>query len=326
MFSIMEKQKSTQQEQQLAQKYPERLYEAGDISKVEFTLASGKKASVDTLNIIPEKVTHKKPLLIIPSFTEGLVQVEEFASALSEELGAGVVAIGQYEREKKGRMTPKEALENQAAGVIAVIESKNLQMIPVDIVTSSMGALVFARAAQLAHERGWSCFDESQGAETILVSPAGVVEDDTTLKVAARFAKNGIDDAKSKPKEYWDMDSYEAGRKEPKIDFHKWQAEARLAAGYRIDFKLLSEFGIHPEIVTLPSDKLMGQEALGRSVVRLLDEGQVDSWSTPWSGDLVNPEKPQNANHNQRHNAHMVNENQAERAAKAVASKFRLAA
>lgn len=324
-------------------KYPERI-DASTVGSVEFALADGSQATVDVYVALPEQDTDANPTIVIPGFTEGIVQDAKFADSLCEITQSSVIVVGQYERDVKKFMSSKHALENQALAVLGFIEKLELQNSPVNIFANSLGAAVFARAAELAQEREWTCFTDA-GSRTIFMAPAGLKKDDTRLKVGKRFIGAAVGDTSLK--NTWDTDSLLAGQKEPGKDFKKWASEMFMSSGVKIDFKKLKHLGIMPDIITSPSDGVMGPKDLGESIISLmdpdaetLDTSYIRSWSSPFAPELVGLNNEAelaelgyskkeikdilaNSNEKARHNSHMVNGFQAERTARAVAAILR---
>lgn len=122
------------------------------------------------------------PILYVPGFTEGIVAKAPFGLAMAEH-GHDIIIPDQNRDAKPER---KDATEEQATNYLAIIEAEGLQHSSVNIVAHSYGALIFAKMAQLAKQRGWSCFDEARVA---LVAPSGQYEDENLVKLGARFAR-----------------------------------------------------------------------------------------------------------------------------------------
>lgn len=315
------------------EKYPNRIHETGELLTAQF-MAGETEAAVDYLKVTPEAMSGRGPVIIVPGFTEGIVQDAKFAHYLSQEMGAGVFVPGQYEREKKGKMTRDEAIDNQAEAILAIIEDQGLQKQGVNIFANSLGAPVFVRAAELARERVLNCFGDENGSSVVFMAPVGMKPDDRKRDVAKRFVKGSMIDVHNKEKHGWDKDSLDAGLKLAAKDPLKAGSEMHLAASVKIYADNLKPFGIRPHILTSPRDVIFGQEALGETLITQLEAGQIASWSTPWMQDVRYDSSPADKaervardfgkSSGAEHNTHMVNDHQAERTARAVANLLKL--
>lgn len=321
------------------QKYPERI-NTDDIATIPFLLSDGSSANVDVYGVQCENALLDVPTIIIPGFTEGITQDAKFANYLSDASQSNIFVIGQYERTDKNFIGAKEALENQALAVLAFIEQIQSQNKPVNVFANSLGAAVFVRAAEIAVELNWSCFTSGES-NVVLMAPAGLKQNDNAAKVGTRFAIDGGLKAHVKEGHGWDKDSLDAGQVLIKADPKKAVGEALAAATAKIDFAKLKELGISPDVITSPKDGVMGQRALGESIISLLNDGILGSWSTPYSAetrgtlDMSEAQKAKlskaetvelafGANSGAEHNTHMVNDAQAKRTAQAVANIFSL--
>jgi hypothetical protein len=291
----------------LPPEYPKEVLRRGQIDTIEL---DGKVC--DVLIVTPEVRDNTTPTIVVPGFTEGIVQDANFAESLSEATGGDVLVLGQYKRESKNLISPEEALSNQADVLLEVIRHNNATHSPINVITSSMGSIVFTIAAEKAHGLGWTCFEKDTS--IVFISPAGTKLDEKKRKLFKRF----LEESMSSGNDEWDQDALKAGPKLVKEDPKKYLAEGLASLTQSIDYEQLHELGITPRVITNPKDTLLGQEALGESIEILLSSGYLDSWSTPWAHP-DNKGVTDTPNSETRHNAHMVNDYSAQRAAEAAA-------
>jgi hypothetical protein len=122
------------------------------------------------------------PMLYVPGFGESIVNKVSFAAELASQ-GVEVILPGQNRKGRGfGRM---DAVEAQALNYLAVIEAEGLTDQVVNVATHSFGSLVFDKMAQIAEERGWTCFKESTA---FMMAPAGLNDNESYAGVAKRWA------------------------------------------------------------------------------------------------------------------------------------------
>lgn len=292
--------------------YPEYVRNTGHIDTLRFESPQRGLMECDVFMTSPEHQEIHTPTIIVPGFTEGIVQDAKFAKALSDSMGGDVLVLGQYVRINKRFIGPEEAVNNQVEVLLGLIRQVGTTHKPVNIVTSSMGSIVFAAAAEKAHELGWSCFEDN--ANVVFISPAGTKLDEKKTKLLKRFIKESM----SSGKDDWDQEALDAGPNLVKIDPKKYLSEGLATQKQSIDYKRLQELGITPSVITNPKDALLGQAALGASIEELLESGRLETWTTPWAHSS-NLGSDDTTNDSTRHNAHMVNESSAQRTAAAAA-------
>lgn len=315
--------------------YPERVYEKGEVLQVQFYFSDGTPAQVDVLSITPnsDNDSNGAPTIVVPGFTEGITQDAKFGSYLCDATEAPVFVLGQYRRESKDVISSKEAITKQAETLLATVEKLGLTHDPVNIFANSLGAIVFARAAEIATERGWPCFKQSEGSRVVFMAPAGLRLDDHMLKVGKRFVVDNVLKAHLKEDDGWDKDSLKAGSGLIAQDPLKSAGEMIASARLQINFDELAKHDVTPYVLTSPRDGLMGQKALGASIIQLLEEGTLTSWSSPFAvTDENTPAAARplskkeasrqlfNSSAGAEHNTHMVNDAQAKRTAEAVST------
>jgi hypothetical protein len=319
------------------EKYPSSIHESGKIHSIEFNLSNGNNATVDVLSVFCITEPEVAPTVVIPGFTEGIVQDADFAKSLSDSVNGDVFVIGQYDRKSKGAISPKNALESQALAVLAVLEHVYIERQPIHIFANSMGAQVFARVLEMVNELSLPYFDKELGAKIILMAPAGIKQDDSMPKIAKRFTVDGgpLGGAHLSTEDGWSEESLKAGSVLIKSDPLKYASEGLLAAKHKVKTDAFEGLELH--VLTSPSDAIFGQEQLGSTIVDALNDGYVDSWSSPWSPESYTTQTVEQlvlsglskkeakrkmfaTNQGAEHNTHMVNIDQAYRTAEAVAS------
>lgn len=291
----------------LQPEYPKEVLSRGQIETLEL---DGKEC--DVLLVTPEVRDNSTPTIVVPGFTEGIVQDAKFAESLSDTISGDVLVLGQYRRHNKTIISPEEALSNQADVLLEVIRQNGITHSPINVITSSMGSLVFTIAAEKAHELGWTCFKNN--ANIVFISPAGTKLDEKKRQLFKRFLKESM----SSGNDEWDQAALKAGPELVKRDPKKYLAEGLASLTQSIDYEHLQKLGITPSVITNPKDTLLGQDALGESIEQLLNSGLLNSWSTPWAHP-DNQGPTDTPNNETRHNAHMVNDYSAQRAAEAAA-------
>jgi hypothetical protein len=139
------------------------------------------------------------PMLYVPGFGETIVNKASFAGELAKK-DVDVILPGQN-RHGKG-LSREDATEIQAANYLAVLEAEKLTHTKVNVAAHSFGSLVFDKMAQIARERGWTCFDD---ATVFLLAPAGLYEDDSLGKLARRQLKMVKSEGPDTPKDFPDL-------------------------------------------------------------------------------------------------------------------------
>lgn len=191
------------------------------------------------------------PVVIVPGFTIGRLVQRNFASTLSREGSRQVIFSEQPDFTDKAL-----PLDNHAEALLAILQNEGLSYRPVDFVTHSMGSLIFARAAELAKERGLSAFDKDGGSRAVFIAPAGSNAKENLIYLGGRFA-NFMAKARPYDKE---LDPTGDWMKEGASNFlrHKSKTAKEVLALSKKEkiYQRLGSLGIKPFIIGYSNDSL----------------------------------------------------------------------
>ncbi|MEX2006724.1 MAG: alpha/beta hydrolase [Candidatus Saccharimonadales bacterium] len=195
------------------------------------------------------------PVLIVPGFTIGRSVQRDFATELSRTGHRKVVFTEQpYLRKLQSR---KPVIDRHAEAILAIIEQEGWAERPVDFIAHSMGAIIFTRAAELAHERGYNSFDSEQGSNVVFVSPAGSNEKESLLFLTRRFGRFTLGErlvaSELDPTGEWMRAGARNFIKKP----GKTLREINTLRHPERMYRRLGELGIHPLALGYNNDSLM---------------------------------------------------------------------
>lgn len=229
----------------------------------------GRVETVEYLDGKVEVAEYGKPnpehhdVMIVPGYTEGLVALNNFAKELAEQGDRRVVF---YEQPKSKPFNGRSSIDDQATALLAVIDELGSWGKPLDFVAHSMGAIVFARAMEIAKKRRQPLLELKGGNKVVFVAPAGFYERESYPKLAGRFASRAKnftfgDEAtltKTTP------NGKEVGAGGPKSVIRRPVASTKetypLARERIVD--TLGWLSIKPHIVLYPNDELYGWDVL----------------------------------------------------------------
>lgn len=177
------------------------------------------------------------------------------------------------------RETPKRALRAQALGLLAVMHKEaEGRTQPVNVLAHSLGPLVVQEAMEVAEEQGSNIFE---GANIVLLAPAGLYKQETMPRLMARFAKTLVaENFSHKTTKSLKSMMDKAGMKNMFSNIRKSWAEARAVANERLDIRKMFERGIGSlAVMTYAKDTTFNYRQ-HESITESFDDGRV-TWMTP---------------------------------------------
>ncbi len=201
-----------------------------------------------------ERPSKANPILIVPGFSLGRFALDDFAQTLSEKGDRTVI----YPDQPKPNFSrdPLSAVDHHAEANLAIVEAEGLTESCLDTIGHSFGAIILAKMAILAKERGYSCFDFSNGSRTIFIAPAGSNQHENFMSLGIRFA-NFFTDSLRRAKEL------DPGSKKMKASAKnltsspiKTTREIAALSNETIPYEELEGAGVKPFILGYGDDKL----------------------------------------------------------------------
>jgi hypothetical protein len=222
----------------------------------------------------------KNPILLFPGFPLGTTALRPFAEALNTH-GRTVIAPNKLHLQPNHI---KPTFDKEAELLAQIIEQEGLQDTALDIVAHSNGALLFEAVAKLADERGWQCFQQENGAHSILVAPTGTNSTEKIWEFVPRYLKflqlgpprDKVLDA--------DKKLLKQNAKALTGNLRKSAGEIRPILTKKIDYTKLGKIASKPSIMQYPKDPLYPYKVLDKTVFPNgleSDEGLTESVSTP---------------------------------------------
>lgn len=226
--------------------------------------------------------------LIIPGFAGSLPSLRDFAIELSAGGTEQVITAGQ----PKIIAPPEEGvIEAHARGIIAIIEAENLAHEPLDAVTHSMGWMTLEKAAALAREKGYKCFDIESGAHSYAIAPAGFIPDENIVKMGSRWTQFIQHDMKAQRRHPDGKEIGNANMVEIVTQPRKTIKEVAELASSRTDFEKLGAVGLKPFVFVFGNDIMFpyegGKGAIGKTIE--LNAGIADEDIEPSITGVASP-------------------------------------
>lgn len=224
-----------------------------------------------------KSVSDGNPVIIVPGFTEGRFVLRNFAETF-HELGSRTVVFPEqptFKNESKISI-----LDQHAEALLSIINNENLDDEPVDFLAHSFGAIVVARAAELAKERGITSFDSEKGSHTVFIAPAGTNDNENLAYLGGRWLKFINSEANPVPiiniqtKELDPTgEMLKAGQKNATANIAKTVKEVRVLAKKERIYAGLGDAGLKPFVFGYASDRLFPhrvvEPVLSRNAVNL---------------------------------------------------------
>ena len=219
------------------------------------------------------------PIVIVPGSTQGVEVLEDFGVELSRLGNRKVYVLDQFKRQERNwdKLKPftregRLGLEQQTSTLLQLLSYKDLTQKPVDFVANSFGAPVAVRAAEVAAERGWSCFNAETGSHMALISPAASKKGEFFLPIGGRFGWWLLE--YPRVNKYLDPNNemLKAGVQNFIEDLPKTINEMRAFAKVRIPYKKLGEIGIKPVVLGYASDKMMPYRIMDSTLEPNMDQ------------------------------------------------------
>lgn len=186
--------------------------------------------------------TSGRPILFVPGFTETITAKAPLALEMATQ-GADFILPGQNRtkllRESKRH---EDATIGQARNNLAVLTAEGLENRTVDVVTHSYGSLIFQAMVNIAKEKNISAFN---GANVVMLAPAGMNKKEHALTLGYRFAKSMITEGRTK-KDFDDVDGtmLNAGVSSLRANIPRAAHEVRNLYKAQVDYRALLESGI----------------------------------------------------------------------------------
>lgn len=216
---------------------------------------------------IGEPRPDRNRFLIVPGFSGSFPSLQDFAIELSSEGKEQVITVGQPKIEERSE---EGVIDAHAKGLLAIIEAEGLQDQPLDIIAHSMGWMTLERAAALAREKGYTCFDVEQGSHSYAVAPAGFVPDENIVKMGRRYLPFLAHDSKANRQHPEGKKIANANAKELITQPGKTAREVGKLVKHKTEFSKLGEVGLKPFVILFGNDIMFPYEgdkgALGKTV------------------------------------------------------------
>ncbi len=159
---------------------------------------------------------------------------------------------------------------------------------PVNVVTHSYGALVFAEMQRIATERGWTCFVDT---DVVMTAPAGFKDNEQYLPFLRRFLQqSGIE--KNSSKAFPDQDKVieKASHESLLANLGRSALEVREVMNKCVDLKTIHELGSRSiTVLGFAEDALYGHQELADELQKYIGtEAVYDipvSYANPYSLD-----------------------------------------
>lgn len=180
-----------------------------------------------------------------------------------------------------------DATYTQAAAIAAILEKEELTSTPLDVVTHSMGSLVFQDLLGIAEGRGWTCFSN---AAVAMLAAAGVKQPESLPRFVIRWLKLFRAGGKLEKfaDSYWrhEKEMFAAGQANLKANWRRALRDGyETATGeLRVD-RLLSQGVGRLALVTFAEDVLYSGDVLEESLQRIIltrDDDRITAF-TPFS-------------------------------------------
>lgn len=207
-----------------------------------------------------ESTSEGNPVVIVPGFTEGRFVLRNFAETFRGLADRTVVFPDQPVLSEKSRIS---VLDQHAKALLAIIDNENLEDKPVDFIAHSFGAMVVARAAELATELGITSFDSEKGSHTVFIAPAGTNDRENLAYLGGRWLEFMSSEANPVPiiniqtKELDPTgEMLKAGQKNATANIAKSAKEVRILAKKKRIYAGLGNAGLKPFVFGYASDRL----------------------------------------------------------------------
>lgn len=203
-----------------------------------------------------QKNPERNPYILIPGFSGNFVAEEQLARELSDGGQEQVIITGQPKFKREGLARLPNIIDLHAEAVLAIIEDNGWQNEPLDVVIHSMGMQIFVRAAEMAKERGFSCFNRHEGSHSYAISPAGLVPKENLAKLGLRWGNFVLHDLEFAEKFDADKEIRKATGEAISKRPSKSVREVANLVKDKVDFNKLGEIGIKPFVLVMGEDRM----------------------------------------------------------------------
>lgn len=168
----------------MGEREPRKSPEDNEIFEIQFSNPEVKEVyggEIEVYDVVPEELKTEIPTIVAPGWSANAEVFKDNMRELARR-GRRSISVGNYHGIKNDQEAPPDIPNAEWRKIVALmgtIESKELD--EVDVIAHSEGAIYTLLAAKMHPEKFRNI---------VLVDPAGFIEDDSTLKLSARFAKD----------------------------------------------------------------------------------------------------------------------------------------